>query len=273
VSGDPPPALRRAAELLAAEAAARAAEPRDGLLDVLGEEAPPSTGRVQDLMLERAVPLVYERWWRPAWGRVAGGLRGPSTAEEHRIARLLLELGPGDRVLDVACGPGNFTRVFGRTVGPTGLAVGVDASRTMLARAARDTPPSATASVCFVRADAQRLPFRDAGFDAVCCFAALHLLSDPLAGLDDMTRVLAPGGRIALFTSCRTLPPPLRPLEALTGLASGMRMFERGEVGAALRARGFGDVHERVSGATQFVGGRLAGRGARAPGRSVRSAV
>ena len=71
-------------------------------------------------MITRLVPAIYERYWRPALGRVVKGLTGPGMAEEIRIARLLLGLGEGDTVLDVACGPGNFTREFARAVGPDG---------------------------------------------------------------------------------------------------------------------------------------------------------
>jgi SAM-dependent methyltransferase len=232
------------------EAAARA-----GYLDLLGTAEPPPTGPAQRLMLTRAVPAVYERWWRPALGRAAKGLLGPGMADEHRIARLLLGLGPGDGVLDVACGPGNFTREFARRVGDTGLAVGIDASSTMLARAVSDTADP-YANTAFVRGDAVELPFRDAAFDAVCCFAALHLFADPFAALDHMARVLTPGGRIAIFTSCRTRSAPLRTADALMGTRSGMRMFEPGEIVGALEDRGFDDVAQRVTGLTQFVGAR-----------------
>jgi SAM-dependent methyltransferase len=258
VSAALPVALRRALELLRPPDERAVSRAPGGYLDLLGDQAPRSTGAVQDLMLTSLVPRIYERWWRPALGRLVVGLRGPSMADEHRLARLLIGLRDGDRVLDVACGPGNFTRDFGRALGDDGLAIGVDASPTMLARAVRDTPPKLARRVGYVRADATRLPFRDGTFDAVCCFAALHLFADPLGGLDEMTRVLASGGRIAIFTSCRTLPAPLRPLEALAGAASGMRMFERGEVARALAVRGFGQLRERVAGETQFVGGRLA---------------
>jgi SAM-dependent methyltransferase len=258
VSAALPVALRRALDLFEADPDGGAARAPEGYLDLLGEEAPHSTGVVQDLMLTRLVPRIYERWWRPALGRAVVGVRGPSMADEHRLARLLLALRDGDRVLDVACGPGNFTRDFGRGVGDEGLALGVDASPTMLARAVRDTPPKLARRVGYLRADAAWLPFRDGSFDAVCCFAALHLFADPQGGLDEMTRVLAPGGRIAIFTSCRTLPAPLRPLEALAAAASGMRMFERGEVARLLALRGFRELRERVAGETQFVGGRLA---------------
>jgi SAM-dependent methyltransferase len=232
---------------------------RDGYLDLVPGPSPAPTGAAQRLMLTGAVPRIYERWWRPALGRAAKGVLGPGMADERRIARLMLGLTPGDGILDVACGPGNFTRDFGRTVGQSGLAVGIDASPTMLARAARDTPES-TGNVVYVRGDAVRLPFRDESFDAVCCFAALHLFADPSAALDHMTRVLTPGGRIALFTSCRTRSGPLRTLETVAGAGSGMRMFERDEVAEALAARGFGEIRRRISGFTQFVGGRRARR-------------
>ncbi len=252
-------ALERVLALLDPRARPRDAEAAStgGYLDLLGPEEPAPTGPAQRLMLTRAVPLVYERWWRPALGRVAKGVRGPGMADEHRIARLLLGVGPGDGVLDVACGPGNFTREFARRVGDTGLSVGIDASSTMLARAVQDTPDP-YGNTAFVRGDAVELPFRDAAFDAVCCFAALHLFAEPFTALDHMTRVLTPGGRIAIFTSCRTRSAPLRTVDALMGRRSGMRMFEPDEVTGALEQRGFEDVAQRVTGLTQFVGGRLA---------------
>ena len=77
-------------------------------------------------------------------------------ADEKRIARLLMGLGPGDGVLDVACGPGNFTRDFARAVGDEGLAVGVDASRPMLERAVRETRTSGIDNLAFVHARRDR---------------------------------------------------------------------------------------------------------------------
>lgn len=251
---DLPAAVERALPLLDADHRPGSPDASNGYLDLLGSEAPASTGTAQDLMLTGIVPAIYERWWRPALGRLAKGLLGPGMADEHRIARLLLGLSPGDDVLDVACGPGNFTREFGRSTGSGGLAVGIDASPTMLARAVRDS--EGHANVAFVRGDAVRLPFCDASFDAVCCFAALHLFADPFIALDHMTRVLTANGRIAIFTSCRTRSAPVRTLDGLAGARSGMRMFERDEITSALEQRGFSDVRQQVTGLTQFVGGR-----------------
>jgi SAM-dependent methyltransferase len=233
-----------------------AARSAAGYLDLLGARAPESTGAAQDLMLSGILPRVYEHFWRPAWGWLATGVFGPGMRDEHRIARLLLGLTPGDGVLDVACGPGNFTRGFGQIVGRDGLAIGIDASETMLARAVRDTPADDFPAVGYVRGDAVRLPFRDASFDAVCCFAALHLFSEPFVALDHMVRVLGPGGRIAIFTSCRTRSAPMRAVDGAIGRRSGMRMFERDEIVDALEERGMVDVRRRISGFTQFVGAR-----------------
>lgn len=254
-----PGGLERSLALLAPDRRPESAPVLGGYLDLIGgEDAPAPTGVGQRLMLSRAVPVVYERWWRPALGRLAKGPLGPGMDDERRIARLLLGLSPGDGVLDLACGPGNFVREFSRLVGPAGLVVGVDTSRTMLARAVRDTAAAGEpdGNVAYVRADATRLPFREESFDAVCCFAALHLMADPFAVLDEVARVLTPGGRAAILTSCRTRTQALRAWDGWLGAQAGMHMFEREEIVEALGARGFSTVRRRVTGLAQFVGGR-----------------
>ena len=236
----------------------RGAKTHNGYLDLLGGADLDSTGPTQCAMRAAPVARIYERWWRPGLARFVKGPLGPGMDEEYRIARSLLALAPGDGVLDVACGPGNFSRTFAHAVGDTGLVVGVDASRPMLERAAVDGRNADVDNLAFVRGDAVELPFRDNSFDAVCCFAALHLFADPFRALDRMRAVLTPGGRIAIMTTCRGRFAPLRAIESAVGAGSGMRMFERDEIVGALEQRGFGDVQQRVAGFTQFVGGRLA---------------
>jgi SAM-dependent methyltransferase len=231
-------------------------ERRDGYLDAVVRDLE-QEGIARELMQTTALSSVYERWWRPALGRAAKGLLGPGMSDERRIARLLLGLSPGDGVLDVACGPGNFSRDFARAVGPPGLVVGIDASRPMLERAVRETERAGLDNVVYVHGDASGLPFRDASFDAVCCFAALNLFAEPFKALDQMTRVLTPGGRIAIFTSCRSRSGAFAALESTLTARSGLRMFGQDEVVRALRERGFDRVNQRISGLTQFVGARL----------------
>ncbi|OXM42851.1 class I SAM-dependent methyltransferase [Amycolatopsis alba] len=232
------------------------AGPEQDFLDLLGEipQAGPPTGLAQRLMRTSAVPMIYERYWRPTLGRVAKGLTGPSMADEVRIAIEALGLGQGQVALDVACGTGRFTRAFGEAVGPDGLSIGLDGSVTMLEKALAAPNPAA---VTYLRADAVDLPLEDSTVDAVCCFAALHMFADPDAALDSFTRVLKPGGSLVLLTSARHSDQPMRLADTFLGRLSGQRMFDRGEIALKLFRRGFGHVDERYSGVTQIVAGQL----------------
>lgn len=242
--------MERALELF--EPARRPAEPdvEHGYLDLLGEHDPTGGGPAQRLMLSRVLPLIYQRFWRPLGGRL---LTGSNAGEEHRIALEMLAISPGDRVLDVACGPGNFTRDFASVAGD-GLVVGIDASESMLGVAVRDTDTDRDGgNVAYVRGDACAMPFRNGSFDAVCCFAALYLIEDPISAVDEIVRVLAPGGRVALMSSCHRGLLPARATDAVVRGLSGVRIFGRDELTQALLDRDLIGVEQRVSGLAQFV--------------------
>jgi SAM-dependent methyltransferase len=226
-------------------------EPDDsaGYLDVLGVEARPPRSLAGRAMRNGLVASVYQRGWRQGLN-LAMGVGGMSAEQERRYAVDQLRLAPGLRVLDVACGPGNFTHVFAREVAPDGLAVGLDASPPMLAQAVAD---NVVPGVAYLRADARTMPFEDGSFDAVCCYAALYLVPEPFTVLAEMLRVLAPGGRIALMTSFRGSWEPQRAVRGVAGLLSGMRMFERDELPGVLRAAGLTDIEQRVQNFVQFV--------------------
>lgn len=224
----------------------------DGYLDVMGDaQVPQTTG--QRVMGSAVLPRIYERLWRPVlfWGFT---LR--NTAQEDRRKLALLDVHPGDVVLDVACGPGNTTRTLVDRVGPEGLAVGVDSSATMLAQAVRETAPDG--EVGYVRGDAADLPFGDGTFDAVSCYGALYLMDDPFGSLREMIRVLKPGGRIAVLTTCARGPAPVRRAELLASRLAPLRLFDVDEVSDAMRAAGLVAVTRNVSAASQTVGGRKA---------------
>jgi ubiquinone/menaquinone biosynthesis C-methylase UbiE len=242
-------ALDRVAELFDPDRIASVVDSPNGYLDLLGEQPPRQRTLALSAMRSKALPMVYERWWRP----VVQLMHGPNRldqASEQEIARELLNLHSGQTVLDVACGPGNFTRSFAPVVGSGGLVVGFDESATMLAKAVEQNTAD---QVGYVRGDARALPFRDETFDAVGCFLALHLIPEPFRALDELIRVVAPGGRIAIMASYR--PGGFLPAlvdRAMTS-AVGIKSFERGELTGAFRRAGMVGVEQRVSGLLQFV--------------------
>ncbi|MBF6414587.1 class I SAM-dependent methyltransferase [Nocardia cyriacigeorgica] len=104
---------------------------------------------------------------------------------------------PGDNALDIGCGPGKLVRALGAVVGPTGSATGVDPSRTAIEHnRAHDPAPNHH----YQRSAAQQLELPDAAFDVVTCTFVMHHIPEPhrVAAIDEMYRVLRPGGRLLL---------------------------------------------------------------------------
>lgn len=220
---------------------------RSGYLDTLGLDGVPRSTS-QAVMESTFLPHIYERLWRPVLFSAATGVGEREEAERMRI---LLRLRPGERVLDVGCGPGNTLRRLVDEVGPEGLAVGVDPAAGMLSRAVADTDAD---NVVYVRADGAALPFEDASFDAVSCFGALYLVDRPFDVIEELVRVLKPGGRVAILTTCHRAPAPVRPLIDLGRPISGFRWFGPDDITRALRESGVVTVHRDVRGVMQFVG-------------------
>lgn len=237
-------AVRETRNLIGDRAALRQ---RSGYLDALGDDGV-RRSTSQAVMESTFLPRIYERAWRPL---LFGAATGVGEQEEAERMRMLLRLRPGDRVLDVGCGPGNTLRRLVGEIGTDGLAVGVDPAAGMLTRAVADTDAE---NAVYVRADGAALPFGDASFDAVSCFGALYLVERPFAVIDELVRVLAPGGRLAILTTCNRAPGPLRPFIDLGRPISGFRWFGPDDITAALRRAGIATVHREVRGVMQFVG-------------------
>lgn len=223
---------------------------RRGYIDLLG---PPETAASSSLwvMQNPVFAAVYEKAWRPVFTRLYS-LGGTSAANFDR--RLVTHLGrPGDRtILDVACGPGNYTRRLSAKLTGDGVCIGLDLSVPMMERAVADNSGE---RVVYVRGDAHRLPFADESIDTVCCLAALYLISDPHKVIDELARVVAPGGEVAVFTSLRTLLTWSR-LVNKVAQRSGYHLFGRDDVTDRLRAAGLVDIEQTITGQAQYVTAR-----------------
>jgi ubiquinone/menaquinone biosynthesis C-methylase UbiE len=113
--------------------------------------------------------------------------------ELRRIQRVAIErlaAKPGERVLDLGCGPGDGAQ---RLAEAGAQAFGLDYSQGML-ETARAVPGLGG----LVRGDAGRLPFRDGAFDKVLCTNSFHHYPQHLDALREMRRVLRPGGVLVL---------------------------------------------------------------------------
>jgi SAM-dependent methyltransferase len=115
----------------------------------------------------------------------------------RRLVREALDAAPGERILDVGCGPGFYVTELLEQVGPSGAVVGVDSSPQMLAAAAHRN--AGHANVTFHEADATELPIEDASFDALVCVQVLEYVRDTAAALAEMHRILRERGRVVVW--------------------------------------------------------------------------
>lgn len=235
-----PPALRRAVELLADPPANP--DISQGYLDLLGgrdDVVPKNTGAIQAAWASPIGSMLYDN----------------AQAISRRLLNAMqlpvewLNIPKGGIALDVGSGPGNITASLGRAAGKDGLALGVDISLPMLARAVR---AQSGPNVGFLRADAQRLPLRDNTVDAVTSMAVLQLIPNPATALAEMGRVLKPGGRLAVMVP--TVGPGARFLRRLPN--GGAHIFDDDEVADTLEANGFVSVRTKSYGTLQWVRGK-----------------
>jgi ubiquinone/menaquinone biosynthesis C-methylase UbiE len=115
----------------------------------------------------------------------------------RRLVREALGASPGERILDVGCGPGFYCVELLDDVGPSGSVVGVDSSPAMLALAERRC--AGRENVELFEAEAVSLPVPDGSFDAAVSVQVQEYVADAAAGLAELHRVLRPGGRALVW--------------------------------------------------------------------------
>jgi len=133
------------------------------------------SGNMAERYEEFLVPVIFVPWARDLLARI--------------------DLMPGDRILDLACGTGIVARLAAQMGGSV---VGGDINPGMLAVAA---DRAAGLPVAFQHADAQALPFEDGSFDALICQQGLQFFPDKSAAIAECFRVLRPGGRAVFCTA------------------------------------------------------------------------
>lgn len=133
----------------------------------------------------------FKRQERAGYDRIGARYLAAATSRQAIAEGLLAaaDIAAGQRVLDLASGPGLLARDAAVVVGPTGLVVASDISGGQLA---------CCPDLARVSADGERLPFAAASFDRVLCGLGLMFFPDEDAALAEVHRVLRPAGRLAL---------------------------------------------------------------------------
>jgi SAM-dependent methyltransferase len=108
------------------------------------------------------------------------------------------ELRPGERVVDVGCGAGIDSLIAAKKVAPDGRVIGVDMTPSMLEKARHAAHEAGLKSVEFREGYAEALPVEDGWADVVISNGVLNLMPDKAAALQEMSRVLKPGGRLQI---------------------------------------------------------------------------
>jgi ubiquinone/menaquinone biosynthesis C-methylase UbiE len=167
--------------------------------------------------------------------------RSPLQTDPDRLRRLLEFLGPrpGERALDVACGPGIVTAALERA---GLLAAGIDMTREMI----REALPGGGR---YVQGNVERLPFPGGTFDVVLCRNSCHHFAEPGTVLREMVRVLRPGGR-AVVEDMRAPEDPVKreyheTIERLRDV-SHVRTLTRGEFRDLAAAAGLVGFEENL---------------------------
>ncbi len=216
----------------------------DGVSEVWRGDHPWAT--FYDYMVE------HERFGRTVWK--AGG--GTDLDLLYGAAAEIGRLPDGSAVLDVPCGGGVALR--GLRPEQAVRYVAADIAPAMLQRTAANAARRALARVECVEADVEQLPFADDTFDLAVSFTGLHCFPRPQAAVEEIARVLKPGGVLtgsALLNDTGVRYAPMRVLGRAGGLLgpSGTRT----ELAHWLAQAGFADARVTTSGALVYFRGTL----------------
>lgn len=164
-----------------------------------------------------------------------------------------LDVRSGERVLELAAGPGSLGAAWSRLVGPGGVVVVSDLAPGMVEVARRRNEQFSNVSAAVV--DASAIDYAEASFDVVVCRMGLMFTPSPAAAFAEIHRVLAPGGRVGVLTWAGMEHNPWITIVGMAAMMNGLvsggppvgpgsifSLSDTGELGAFAKGAGFVEV-------------------------------
>ena len=156
----------------------------------------------EDVYAETSNNATFQKIYRDVFGPEYAEEANPcgfSTKSDIENIKRHIDLKPGEKLIDVACGRGGNGLVVARDLGAQ--LVGVDLSTEAVKAAKRRIDDFGMRERAeFLAADMRELPFSDAEFDAALCVDTLYMVPDKRAGLQQIRRVLKPGRPFVIIT-------------------------------------------------------------------------
>jgi ubiquinone/menaquinone biosynthesis C-methylase UbiE len=141
------------------------------------------------MSFDQKAAVEYDSWYQTRLGSFVDEV-------ETKAAFDLFQPQAGEKVLDVGCGTGNFSIKLAQKGCEV---IGIDISKPMLEKAAKKAD-QLNLAINFKKADVLNLEFEDNHFDAVFSMAAVEFIEDLKKAIQEMKRVVKPGGKILLGT-------------------------------------------------------------------------
>lgn len=216
----------------------------DGVLQLL--DAPPTLTKAQRSLNSPIMAWFYDRFR----GLLTKRVGVPPFREEVRMTQKVLGIAPGDTVLDLACGHGNFTVAWSKLAGPNGLVIGLDISDTMLRRAVTRVNKAGLENVLLVRGDALNLPIATGRLTRLNCSGGFHQMPDIPRVIAELARVAGPGAHLTTSTFARVPNDPneARKCKIEARYDDSLRFIPIDELQHMLESAGFTNCTHQIPG-------------------------
>ena len=156
----------------------------------------------------------------------------------------VLDIVPGEEILDLGCGRGDETLQAATLTGPHGMATGLDLTVAMVSIAKENAAQTGVQNAIFVEGDIESLPFPDESFDGIMSNCVINHAPDKLKVYREIRRVLRTGGRfvVADAVSKNPLPADVKNDPEAWGQCFGGAVTEK-EYLEAIKTAGFTEIY------------------------------